>query len=73
MSDYVTALSPEHVRRVCRIGQADKCCIFLIAGPGGFECGKGTSAQDVLLARRPTMVAQGDNCDGPPTFGEVPS
>lgn len=63
-------LDMDRVRELCRIGQADRCCIFLVASPRGFECAKGSSLEAVLLARRDagTMVARGDNCDGPPTF-----
>lgn len=31
-------LSAEEVEDICRIGQGEKCCAFLVMAPGGFEC-----------------------------------
>lgn len=28
----------DEMERVCKIGQGDDCCIWLVAGPNGFEC-----------------------------------
>lgn len=31
-------LSTEEAKDVCRLGQMEKCCAFLVMAPGGFEC-----------------------------------
>jgi len=31
-------LSLEEAKDICRIGQGEKCCAFLVMAPGGFEC-----------------------------------
>lgn len=56
----------EHVLNVCKIGQGNKCCRYLVMGTEGFECAKGTSLQVHLDERvyNNTMTAQGDNCEG---------
>lgn len=56
----------EHVKNVCKIGQGNKCCRYLVMGAEGFECAKGTSLQVHLDARvyNNTITAQGDNCEG---------
>lgn len=56
----------EHVKNVCKIGQGNDCCRYLVMGAQGFECAKGTSLQSHLDARviTNTIVAQGDNCEG---------
>ncbi len=56
----------EHVKNVCKIGQGNACCRYLMVGAGGFECAKRTSLQVTLDMRvyNDTMVAQGDNCEG---------
>lgn len=61
------------VRTVCRLGEGERCCIFLIASALGFYCAKGTSLEESLRLRRPTMTAHGDNCSGPPDFREAVS
>jgi hypothetical protein len=59
------AISDDHVRNVCRIGQGAACCAFLTMG-NGFECAKGTSVEPTIRARlfAGTIGAKGDNCDG---------
>ena len=47
------------------MGQGALCCKFLVAGAGGLECAKLTSLHD-QLNDKPSMLAQGDNCDGHP-------
>jgi hypothetical protein len=31
-------LSAEEAKQICRLGQLDKCCAFLVMSPTGFEC-----------------------------------
>ena len=31
-------MTPQEAKDICRIGQGDECCAFLVAGGGGFEC-----------------------------------
>lgn len=53
-----------YVTDVCKIGQGNDCCRYLVAGVAGFQCVKLTSMKSVLDARGTTMTAQGDNCEG---------
>lgn len=54
----------EHVEKVCKVGQGKECCRYLMAGPDGFECAKGTGFAKHIDLRVHTMTAQGDNCEG---------
>ena len=31
-------LSTEEAKDICRVGQGEECCAFLVMAPGGFEC-----------------------------------
>lgn len=31
-------LEADEAKNICRMGQGDKCCAFLVAGANGFEC-----------------------------------
>jgi len=31
-------LSGEEAKDICRLGQLEKCCAFLVMAPSGFEC-----------------------------------
>lgn len=53
-----------HIKSVCKIGQREKCCRYLIMGQDGFECAKETSLKTTIDLRVNTMNAQGDNCVG---------
>lgn len=57
----------------CRPGESAATCSFLMYGPDGFECSKGTSMESLILARRNagTLKSMGDNCDGPPSFNNL--
>ena len=55
------------VKTVCKIGQLEKCCRYLLMGTKGFECGKINPAMRKVLdddARRASFTSQGDNCEG---------
>lgn len=62
-------MNQEHVDNVCRIGQGEACCAYLMMG-NGFECGKGGPADRTIRSRLKagTMTAKGDNCSGHPDF-----
>ena len=55
-----------HVKEVCRIGQGNACCRYMVIGAQGFECVKNTQMKGYLDSRvaMETMVARGDNCEG---------
>ena len=62
---------PENQRKeLCKMGQGEKCCSFLVINMDGFACGKGSDLEPILSQRRSLkqMRALGDNCSGPPTF-----
>lgn len=55
----------DHVKNVCKIGQGNTCCRYLVMGSKGFECAKFTSLKKLLDDRvmTNTITAQGDNCN----------
>lgn len=59
-----------HVETVCQPGQGAATCSFLMIGPEGFCCAKGTGVEPILQRRRAErdMVALSDNCGGPPDY-----
>ena len=59
----------DHVRNVCKIGQGNVCCRYLVLSGQGFECMKGSEMKAYLDSRvaMETMVARGDNCPGKET------
>lgn len=58
------ALSTQHMKEVCKIGQGADCCKYLLCSGEGFECGKTGALKGVIDSRAEYMTAQGDNCDG---------
>ena len=56
----------EQVKNVCKAGQGNACCRYLVIGIHGFECVKQTDMREYLDARvaMETMVARADNCPG---------
>lgn len=64
----------EQIKNICKIGQGNDCCRYLMMGSGGWECAKGTSLQRTLDIRAEfgKMTARGDNCEGK-TFKELNS
>jgi hypothetical protein len=61
-------LSQHRVGELCRLGQGPETCRFLLIGPKGACCARGSAFEVVILERLPTMSAKGDNCSGPPDF-----
>jgi len=31
-------VTDEEAKEICKLGEGDKCCAFLVMGSGGFEC-----------------------------------
>jgi hypothetical protein len=56
----------EQVKNICKAGQGNACCRYLVIGIHGFECVKQTDMREYLDARvaMETMVARADNCPG---------
>lgn len=57
----------QHVKKICKIGEGSRCCRYLVAGKGGFECAKLVPSLSKVLDTRveaKTMVATAINCDG---------
>ena len=54
----------EHINSVCKIGQKENFCRYLVISPQGFECAKETSLKETLDSRIKNMNAKGDNCNG---------
>ena len=55
------------VKNVCKIGQREKCCKYLVMSPDGFECMKVSESNKKVIDdawAKDEHVAQGDNCDG---------
>jgi len=66
-------LEDEHARKVCGLGNGVFVCSFLAISSDGFECLRGSDAEEIIYLRRlnDEMNALGINCSGPPNF--VPS
>lgn len=58
------SLTKEHVEQVCKVGQREKCCRYLLCDINGFECGKTGPLKGVIDSRVMYMSAQADNCEG---------
>ena len=63
-------VSNSDAKEICGVGKGSETCSFLMMGPGGWECAKGTGLEAHLTSRRDagSMNAMGDNCSGPPDF-----
>ena len=59
-------ISKIHLNQVCKIGQGNECCRYIIAGSQGIGCAKHTELNKVIDAKvnAGEMTAQGDNCAG---------
>lgn len=63
----MTAIPRDYVDAVCKPGQQEATCAFLLFSPEGWACAKNLPDIQVQVQRRllaGTMVAKGDNCDG---------
>lgn len=56
----------DYVRKVCKLGQGENACSFLMPYLDIFECAKGTVAERLINKRREEgrIKAKGDNCEG---------
>jgi len=64
--------SDNHLKQVCKPGQGEGACRYLVMMPGEFSCAKGSNLQSAIDQRAPTMGAQGDNCSGTPDYNVPP-
>lgn len=64
MSKILPKIPKDCLVLVCKIGQKEKCCRYILAGKDGFECGKNTCYKDLIDNQINSMVAKGDNCNG---------
>lgn len=54
-----------HTHEVCKIGQAEACCRYLVVGTKGFECCKIIPGfKEFFDDRVQFMTSKGDNCPG---------
>ena len=58
------ALTTEHMKNVCKIGQGHDCCRYLTCSVDGFQCEKLGALKGVIDSRVQYMSAQSDNCEG---------
>ena len=57
----------DQLKAVCKIGQGEDCCRYLLVGGNGFECGKvdqQTKSTIDLRVEIGGMLSKGDNCEG---------
>jgi len=55
------------IAEVCKIGQGEACCKYLLMFSKGWECGKVTPTSKKLIDdswSNTSHVAKGDNCEG---------
>ncbi len=59
-------IDDKDITEVCKLGQGEECCAYLILGSSGAKCAKGTMlAYNIeLRLANGTMNAKGDNCEG---------
>jgi len=63
-------ISTAQAENVCKIGQGNQCCSYLILDGDGWGCAKNSHFSPMINQRRleGTMTAMSDNCSGPPDF-----
>ncbi|MFA6554536.1 MAG: hypothetical protein WCS89_03435 [Candidatus Paceibacterota bacterium] len=64
----LTSLDEKRVKTLCKSGQGEVTCSFLVADSTGMCCSKGSVFEQAILERRSTMGSKADNCSGPPDF-----
>jgi len=52
------------LKEVCKIGQGNDTCRYVVIGADGFHCTKLTSIKSTIDKRVNKMTAKGDNCNG---------
>lgn len=61
LTSELEVLGPEEAKpdpAKCGMGKGASCCIFLTAGPGGFECERFSSLRSTLIAKAKDMTAK---------------
>lgn len=58
-----------YIDEVCKIGQNELCCRYLVGGPSGLECTKINPSNKEVIDREWAVnghnhIAKGDNCEG---------
>jgi len=63
-------IDSQHVDTVCKIGEGEATCAFLLVGGPNFSCAKYTQHEETPRNRveEGSMGAKRDNCSGPPAF-----
>jgi hypothetical protein len=56
----------KQITEICKVGQGEKCCKYLVAGAAGIECAKISDFKNVIDKNwlENEHIAQGDNCEG---------
>ena len=58
-------ITKEYLEEVCKIGQMEDCCRYILVDPTGILCGKDSPTMKSVLDKRvPRRTAKGDNCSG---------
>jgi hypothetical protein len=60
-------LPDEHIAEVCKMGEGEKCCRYLVGGAKGLECMKTDPLNKSVIDKAwatDVHVSQGDNCGG---------
>lgn len=56
-------IQDKQLKEVCKMGQGEKTCRYIVCGADGFTCGKnGPLYYDLTFNNQ--MRAKGDNCNG---------
>lgn len=50
-------IDDKHLNEVCKMGQLADCCAYLMVGPEGIQCAKGTAFEAHIQGRIDKMVA----------------
>jgi hypothetical protein len=58
-------LTEEVLKNVCKLGQGEQCCRYIVSGKSGLTCAKlNPSVRAAIDGAAHRMKAKGDNCDG---------
>lgn len=75
MGEMINPNIPQHILKVCKIGQGTQCCRYLNMGPEGWGCAKVKPEEKMIFDRswaNDDHVSQGDNCEGQPDLNNMP-
>lgn len=51
-SGILVNLDAEETRKICKLGQGEKCCAYLVMGADGFQCSKKESTLSEQISGR---------------------